>query len=65
MLASLFYKSVNIWNFALNTSSERDGDIEIDDDKVNENSQTRRKTPDLDEDIFREGEDDFSFAECF
>lgn len=65
MLASLFYKSINIWNNNLSLSSEREGDIEIEDDEVNENSQTGEKTPDLDEDIFKDGEDDFSFVECF
>jgi hypothetical protein len=43
----------------------KEDDIEFEDEETEENEKDREKTPDLNEDIFREDEESLSMAECF
>jgi hypothetical protein len=58
-------KAEKIWNLSLNSGIDREVDIEIEDVEITEKKEIGEKTPELDEDVFKDREDDFAFAECF
>jgi hypothetical protein len=65
MLASIFTTGEELWKINLILMKEDDVEIEDEDELEDEESKAKEKTPDLNEDIFKDDEDAVAIAECF
>ena len=64
MLAAIYDNKNDYWN--INKILNQEDDVELEDEELDEEEETksREKTPDLNEDVFRDDED-IAIAECF
>jgi hypothetical protein len=68
MLASIFISEVKLWNSMLinkNFAADSNEAENSDNYNINEIEHTRAETPDLNDEIFRDNENESEMVECF